>query len=293
MPKSHLAIAILIVTLLTSIQPRAEVQKRRTQSIQPFHQIEPFDSSREALPPNYQGFNIETVFKRLSLRSATLSKKEFETTEQHRQRLKKEESIPVIGSRLTVNDLLAFTITRTEIESEYQADKHLLRVAISVGSVQERAENARGMRSLNLRSNHVDEGSYIATNAFGTRIRVKGRRIDAYELACDNANEFGMSKYLRREQRTLGLTLPTDSLVIDMDMDTATAIKAKQNLRAIVLVKLISPYTSKATYYDNATFDNPVSYYQVYYYVIARLVEVWLYDVTSGEIYSKVRPNTL
>jgi hypothetical protein len=76
-------------------------------------------------------------------------------------------------------------------------------------------------------------------------------------------------------------------------MDTQTAIKAKPNLRALAVVKLIPPYASKATDYEKPTFDNPVSNYRSTYYLKTHLAELWLYVVTSGKIYAKVKPNTL
>jgi hypothetical protein len=84
--KSCLAIAILAAAVLACIEPAATPQNRRSQ---PAQQVAPFEITMEALPPNYQGVNIETLFKQLSLPSAKLAKGEFETTEQHRQRLQR------------------------------------------------------------------------------------------------------------------------------------------------------------------------------------------------------------
>jgi hypothetical protein len=280
-------ITILIAALFICLEPSAEAQKRR---LQPAPPIASFDISTEKLPPKYEGFNIEAVFRRLSLRSSTLAKGEFETSEQHRQRLKRHESTPVIAP-LTVNDVLVFSIDRNAIDSNYDADKQSLQVAITVGYVQSRA-GLKGFRSLSATSHLINEGSYTATNAFGTKVRVTSRKIVMYELAYDNPHEFAVSEYLASREKVPGVSA-RDSLLVDIKMDTLTAIKAKQNLHALVLTKLTPPYTSNATYYDRPTFDNPVSYYQTYNYLLTHLEELWLYDKTSGNIYAKVKPNTL
>jgi hypothetical protein len=285
--KNIFSITILIAALSTGLQSNAEAQKRRSP---PVPRTAPFDISREALPPNYQGLDIEAIFRRLSVRSSTLAKREFETSEQHRQRLKMQESTPVLGS-LTVDDVLVFSVDPDDIVSVYDADKQSLQIGIAVGYVQSRAD-LKGFRSLSVTSHLTNEGSYIATNAYGTKIRVTSRKIVMYELAYDNPHEFAVSEYLPTRERVPGVSA-RDSLLIDINMDSVTAFKAKQNLHAVVLTKLIPPYTSNATYYDSPTFDNPVSYYQLYHYLLTHLEELWLYDKTSGNIYAKVKTNTL
>lgn len=276
-----------MAAVFTCVEHSAKAQKRRQP---PPPAITPFDTSTEALPPNYQGLNIEVVFRRLSLRSGTLAKGEFETSEQHRQRLKRQESTPIVGP-LTLNDVMTFSIDRNDIESDYDADRQSLQVAITVGYVQSRAD-LKDYRSFTAKSDNINEGSYIGTNAFGTKVRVTSRKTVTYGLAYGNPREFAISKYLGRHEKSLGVS-DRDSLLIDIKMDTVTAIKAKPNLRALVVTKLISPYTSNATYYESPTFANPVSYYETYHYLIAHLEELWLYDITSGRIYAKVKPNTL
>lgn len=251
-----------------------------------------FDHKLERLPANYQGQNIEVLYKLLSRRTASAAKGEFETTEQHKQRIKIEESVPILGS-LTINDLFAFTLSRNNVDSEYNADRQELQVAIRIGIVSPRAAHVKLMRSLSVKTIYTYEGSHIGSNVYGTKLRVKNRRIDSYELAYDNPDEFVISKYQDKEHRKLGLTSDTDAIIVDVKMDTPTAIRAKGNLRALAVVEVRPPYIDKATHYEEATFDNPVSYYEPSYYLATRLIELWLYDLNSGQVYAKIKPNSL
>jgi hypothetical protein len=156
-PKSHLSIAILSAVVITCIASSANPQKRRSQ---PAQQVGRFDISRETLPPNYQGFDVETVFKQFSLRADKLQKSEFETTEQHQQRLKQLDSQPLLGT-VTATDLMPFTIEMIEIESEYNADAQSLQVAILTSKVFGITNKFRSLSSISLKGDFTDQGPSI------------------------------------------------------------------------------------------------------------------------------------
>lgn len=69
------------------------------------------------------------------------------------------------------------------------------------------------------------------------------------------------------------------SIVESIKMDIPTARKAKESLRALAVVRLRSPYITERGY-------PPRSLY-------AELLEVWFYDLTSGEIYAKTKVEEL
>lgn len=288
MRKRWLAIAILFATAFAFVEPIGMTQNRRSKPVQ--QKIVPFDISMVELPPQYQGTNVVAVFKLLSLRSSNLEKGEFETTEQHLQRLKQLESLPLVGT-VTSADLLAFTIESIDIESEYNADAQTLQVAILISKVLSRTE-FRDLPTLSVKGTFTDEGSYLGTNAFGVTARVTKSKIESYELAYANARDFAVSEYVRQRNRKSVLN-PDSALLFQLPMDAPMAMRTKSNVQALAIVRLLSPYVSEDTHYSKATIDNPNAYYHINQYLKAHLTEVWLYDKLTGRIYFKARPGML
>ena len=67
-------------------------------------------------------------------------------------------------------------------------------------------------------------------------------------------------------------------------MDTPTAKRAKENLRFLVVAKLVPPYTvvkgdsgeQSDTHYDS---------------LYVKMLELWFYDGKTGHVYAKLRPS--
>ena len=84
----------------------------------------PFDPASTKLPPNYAGTDLRALLSALEARRARLVKDEFETTAQHQERVRAEESKPLHGS-LKLDSLLAAVIPATSI---YDADAELMKI---------------------------------------------------------------------------------------------------------------------------------------------------------------------
>src|SRR5712691_9888921 len=78
-----------------SPQPSPSAAPRANTSI---YSTEPFDSAVEKLPPQFHGNDPEVIYSVLDARKKSATKGEFETTEEFRLRVQKEEALPIVGN---------------------------------------------------------------------------------------------------------------------------------------------------------------------------------------------------
>lgn len=88
----------------------------------------PFDPAVTRLPHGYSGTDLDGLVRSLEARKKKLLKDEFETTAQHQERVRAEESQPVYGS-LTRDSLMAVVIPAS---ASYDADQETMTVKATV-----------------------------------------------------------------------------------------------------------------------------------------------------------------
>jgi hypothetical protein len=65
----------------------------------------------------------------------------------------------------------------------------------------------------------------------------------------------------------------------------------KERVKLLAICKLVKPYTSEVHIHRSPTIDLPIDVLRHYYYVHAQLLQLWLYDSSSGRILARSTPN--
>lgn len=108
----------------------------------------PFDLAATKLPPGYAGTDLDGLARAFEVRKQKLVKDEFETTAQHQERVRVEESKPLYGS-LTRDSLMAVVIP---VLASYDADSETMTVKATVSEnvenvvFRERGESTYGTK---------------------------------------------------------------------------------------------------------------------------------------------------
>jgi hypothetical protein len=220
---------------------------------------------------NYFGNNPKAIYDALEKRKETTNKSEFETTEEYQRRIVKINNKPIIG-KLSTNGLITLKVEYVSVD--YSADE-------SEFSIKIKTDRQRHYSKLNEYVNHVtvysdskSGGIYSATNGYGARINVNKVIYSYYEAAINNYSE-----------------LPDILLdnVFKMKSTPDIAINIKDNISVILIGVITDPYTGYLSGRIgpelNSPFDQLLNHNSIYINVI----EYWIYNKSTGEIYSKIK----
>lgn len=284
----------------------------KTTASKPAYDTKPFNTNLESLPPQYIGNDIELIFDTLFDRQKSGKKGEYETTEQYRLRLNAEKLSPIIGD-LDVGSIFAFRLD--EIKTEYDADNESLNVYFIPTLVFEdfdaRIENFdkyksilnENIRAVELKSN-VSYEKYLGMNSFGVRKEVTRILSYDYQLSITNWKNFIDEKYTKpkevddsndstskllsemRSKDPLPYKIP---ITASLPTNAATAKSIRNNLRGLLVCKLVEPYLSTYGSLKEPTIDSPTEHRIQYLYLNVKLLEYWVFNNVSGEVYLKVR----
>lgn len=247
-----------------------------------------FDASVDALPRSYSGHDFISIFNALKARTETAKKGEFETTEAFRQRVEREQKLPIFGS-LGLDSVYAFTTN--DVEAVYNADEQAMNVALDVGRVWGMARLESDGKSIKIKI-ESKTSSYEASNSYGAKTMIDKTHGNFYEVAVDNWQTFNVSRYLPKFARENGFTSSVhfkDAIQARIPMDIPTAMKAKDNLRVLIICRLKEPYFKEGGNYKKAMMTDPKEIYMFFNYLNAEVSELWFYDRDSGQVFLKIK----
>jgi TonB family protein len=243
-----------------------------------------------------------TIYKLLAARKAALTKDEFETTTAYQLRAERELARP-LTAQLAISDVLAFQSEKYNLGVTYNADLKILKVVAKSDQPTEGFErNNAEKRCFKVKTIFEAERTYVAANALGAQARVTVHDSHSYGISFSNFRNFDMQKYLgeeelkfAREDEIADFVMSVsakDAIIESLKLDASAAKRAKENLRALFICKLVPPFTSSGTGYKQATLDSPVEQTRNYHYLTVELMEVWFYDITTGQVFAKQKAQT-
>ena len=206
------------------------------------------DLSITKLPIGFQGVNSIELYKRLEKRKDKLNKKEFETTSQFQDRIKKEYAKPIIG-KLTEDSLYFFKVLLSKpILSDfdiisYNADNKEITVRNEISWTKGLLEESKPSVYL---KKYSKSRKYLGSNAFGATAVVTEYQDYSYNLVISNlpaiqdsiGNEFVISKF-------------------QLDVNSVKQIKKHNLLGCVYIGKLLHPYSDNGFDSSSATIDSP------------------------------------
>lgn len=234
----------------------------------------PFDLNAEALPPNYQGIDFYILYSELANRRlSTPTKGEFETTEEYKNRLVKHENAPLI-SGLKTDDLIGFVLTEPGLKVEYNADQEKFNIEANLISRHNCNTSTKFWwfcKGFILKQQYFDEGSYIAENAFGVKVRVKKERERIFFLELDGSSEPLSSFYYQYRLKANRKIAPS----------------LKSRIGIVLIGNLTRNFVSGDVISQKPTRDNPFDSSRHYSIIQFYLKAVWFFNKSTGEIYQK------
>jgi hypothetical protein len=212
---------------------------------------------------------LDTVLDTVS--GAALKKGEFETTAEFEDR----KSSASLASSGFVLDILI-----DQDHAIYDADRstwtfHQFFLAGGNYNFDEQALDAAGLgdagwsTSKILRATDADEGSYVASNAYGHQTTVRellAKRVGIIEIARGHPTSLDYRvKYAPKFQMPLSLRIPMDGLpdgletaAFEISMPVDQARQVKGLFRFVVAGELVEPLRIDYTRYISPNIDNPV-----------------------------------
>ena len=253
-------------------------QKQPPSETKPINKIEvnPIDLACTKLPKNYTGHDLESIVKALESRQISAKKGEYETSEQHKQRVQDEERKPLIGL-LGVNDLFSFVVNP---ESKYNVDLQTLTLIVKTVGVMNNSEidNSRvGIRGPIL---YYDKSTYMGSNAFGASIEIEKIRMSMILLSLSNKSSLPLNK------PTYGAGTFEFKLE-NIPPETAKAIR--EGLQVAFIYKLEEPYHSEGRLLHQPTRDEPSDSFFNSANILATSKAVWVFNKVNGEILLKIK----
>lgn len=234
-----------------------------------------FDTSASSLAPRYRGHDAEAMFTRLS---AVAKKGEFETTSEYQRRLEGLLSSRTIGT-LTYRSTYAFLVDDLDLTTSYDADAGTLTLSIDVKHYADE-ESGTNWSAFSSRSISTENASYIASNPFGVKVRVRSGTLEQYEIAFNNRDQLP------------GFNSEMDpSIILNVALEPKEAQAISKNVRVLAICRLVQPFATSETDHHQGTVDNPLDLLVKSHYIHAQLLGLWVYNISSGRVLSVSIPN--
>lgn len=223
------------------------------------------------VPNNFKGVDIENLYQSLKKRQVLLEKSEFETKTQFENRIRLENSKPIIDN-LTVDSI--FFIQSFKVSNynfKYEIDSLLLKF---------RLFNDFTTDSYNVICDKYIDKYYMGTNLYGLSAKIHYWEEDNYNLLFTNENLANKEDFR-----------------IFVDPEMAKSIKDGQNfstdenkiIACIFIGEIKEPFTEEKTYESNGpTISDPFHYTEYTNMIRFELKCILVYNKQTGEIYDKI-----
>lgn len=234
------------------------------------------------LPPNYLGNNPEMIYALVAIGSKNLTKSEFETSGIAARRISAELSRLPLGE-LNGNDVLAVSaqVDRPSVLLEdstavYDAERGRFKLRVQPGSIRYSSCVGGPLHTWTLTIKAKPESSYDGVNTLGIAKTINKREFEMCGLAFKSGRDLGV------DESFLG---PSIDLVLPMKVDLAST--AKPNLRYLLFIKLVEPYSCLVVERDEPSIEEPVDITRNRSLLVCQLLGLWVYDAKSGEVYHR------
>lgn len=248
----------------------------------------PFDPDIQNLPSNFKGHDIEELY-------STIWRRKPDSGKDKSQKERPQERTDVLAGALTSESIFAFVVENPVIL--YDAAINKMGVIVETSPVWDGVKIDRSKLAIGIKCGPAGKtGANASAAAEGI-----GRKFKNYEIAITNYFKFPMQQHIDEEFRRItdrigdarysALTevLKSDAFEVELNLSPQDAEKAKDNIRAVFICRLVPPYTSYGAVLRQVTPDNPDRLFVQKFYLNAELIEVWIYDKASGVILSKIK----
>jgi hypothetical protein len=271
------------------------------------------DLTTNRLPQEYLGDTVNALYDEL-VKIDNLTKDEFETTEAFKNRRQLSITSAVDNKKIYFFRLMDYLVPFTKDDSEgymatlilshyysnqkYNADNQKLILSIPISTVYSSFYSKYGVKSSLDILSYKNRNSYAGQNAYGARVEVSRTETKKYDIAIVNERNLFMflQKYKPLEYKEGYQSREIFSIPIEIAMAPEIA-KSETNLINILAVCKIKPPSKLLKLTDRdyqqiskPKFTTPYEDEENIYYIFSELLEIWIYNFKSGEIYLKLKP---
>jgi len=282
----------LSLLLLISVLGFAKSANPVKKSTIDYYSNKPFNLGINKIPLGYNGVNPVQLFQNLIIRDGESKKSEFETTKQFESRTKNKELSPIIGN-VYKDSLFAVSakLTYYKLSPKYDADNGKMTIDIELDDYvgyKTESKYDRNKKIIELKTIEISHDRYTGSNVYGVKKIIDKYEDEEYSLQINNWE----SLYNIYKKEIYPTTI---SFSFEMDSNNAinmtNSIKVnKHKLGCLFIGKLIDPFMSIGYYYSGkATIDDTNEFTTTYHYLHMFIDEIWLYNKTTGKIYSKIK----
>jgi hypothetical protein len=232
---------------------------------------EPIDPGLSALPANFQGHDIETIYKFLQASKGAEPKSEFETTEHYNQRQDASAVQPILGT-LTASSIFGFVLSEAsafagELSIKYDADDGKMTIILDpqVKTLYLERDNPE-VEIISIKTNEISHDTYTGSNAFGATRLITRSYLESYGVAFSTS---------------LGLD-------VTIPMPPEEAQLTKPNLRVLLVCTLDKPWIMRDVVSVEPKIDQPVDITNSVGLLKVKVKEIWVFDQKTGAIFKKV-----
>ncbi|MBP1750740.1 MAG: hypothetical protein H6Q52_3279 [Deltaproteobacteria bacterium] len=274
--RTYISVIIVIVVLIFAVNSCSGPGKKDTPKRPPFipetqflstmYDTKPFNINTDWLSPMYAGHNPELLYNNIRLRQEMVKRHPREAVEQYRTRVAENIYAPLMGS-VDFDSVYAFRITPGN--RVYNAGKKAVQLSFKLTPVYEKGlEIAK--RAFVVRFQPQLDNSYVVTGENGSKRVIEEKKFSEYAIMpVDSAGA-------PVENR--------DTLAAAIVMTPQEAKKSEGDLMFLLIGRLESPYISYEEINRNPLPGTSGTYLARYHYLHVKIIDIWVYDVTSGKI---------
>jgi len=248
--------------------------------------------SIDKLPSDFQANNIVDVYAHLS--EIIPIKSEFETNAEYQKKIK----------TISINDIYGFLLepTSKKVNISYNAENKTIIIKL-LGKTRK-----CGWYSILLSRDELQYGSYVGSNAFGVTKEINKMKISNHYIAFKNVSglvlekeeygddykinfKFSLEPQIAEELVTgnkLAIFLLCKPILVSKPPETSDVLSKNYDAKWEYRGAKTDPFFVYSSAYElKPTIDNPREGYAEYNYINSALLEIWILNVSTGDIIKK------
>jgi hypothetical protein len=229
----------------------------------------PFDISADQLPPLYMGVEPGLLYNRM----------------------RSGEKGGGYAFRLDV------------VERSYDVEKQVLQVFCELSSVLEDGKADERRRGFRVKYQPQLDNRYTSNDGQGKKIEIEEIKFREYAVVFTNFAEFPVERLVlpntrraleKEQKKTVPAAKADESLKREVIVGKIQlAPKAARNVGEAIMVlavcELVEPYATSDVVWQRPTPEKLREYMGQYFYLHARLVELWFYDFETGSVLERMK----
>lgn len=244
---------------------------------------EPFAFNGAKLPAKFKGNNIKLLVDTITAKMQLLAKGEFETTEEHEQRIAQSRRSPLLGN-ISIDSKIAFLFDKPKVE--YNADSQSMRVKIEARYplCKPKSGQTFGLRGYYVNGDYVFNtfNDYLLSSVCGDG------RTQYFEILSENSKSADSSLVTHYRLSFPVISQEGTVFVVETKMNARQAQAVKNNIRPLIIGKF-----AKASIERETIFIEREKLILANRYIPIAISDLWIYNYETGDIYAKATIDNL